>query len=454
MVVDTLRRWLAEYDPNLTRRYKVAYSGGMDSSVLLHALVALRDSVMALELECLHVDHGLRVESAYWADFCKRICAKSGIPFHSHRLDEIDTRGKGREAAARDARYLWFAGLIDEHDVLVTAHHRDDQAETMLFNLFRGSGVGGLAAMPAERRFAGGVLARPLLPLSRDLLASYAAECGLSWIDDPSNQSLDFDRNYIRHCVIPAITTRWPALSRNAYRASVNFAEALQILDRVANEQIARISLANVLNPVSDAPVLDVSRLAALPLEDFLNISRVWIHNAGWGVPPRRRLLSLRDDLVLDVDRVSGSFSLAGADIRRYRKALYLVPTLPPRLDAPVTWQIDHPIEFDAVGLSLKACASQDGGLDTRLLAGRELSVDFVTTDRKIRTHAGSPRKSLRKIFQEAGIPPWMRRVLPRINLGTDLLCVPGVAENVDYLAPVGGTGITFQWSREMKGRP
>ncbi len=443
MVLDTLREWLAGHDGG-NRRYRVALSGGLDSTVLLHALATLRAQFPAMRLDALHVDHALQDESGDWARHCRALCRRLDVRLKVHRADAIEPAGQGLEAAAREARYRWFSSQLGRGDVLVTAHHAGDQAETILYNLLRGGGLRGLAGMPVERSFSRGVLARPLLALPRAALSEHATANALEWIEDPSNEGLEFDRNYIRHRLVPIITARWPAAERNLQRVANNAAEAAAILERLARRQIAECVVPDALQPLSDAPVLDVPALFRLPEDECLGLLRHWIIDAGYRPPPRDRLLGLRRGLIGDAAG-AGGFEWADATIRRYRDALYLVPSLPRRIPGPCKWRLDRALDIPGVPLRLVARRRSGAGIALAAIAGRELTVDFDTGDRRIRLHEGGPRRPLRKLFQEMGIPPWMRRVLPRISLEDELLCVVPVAEAASRRAARGEPGVKFE---------
>jgi tRNA(Ile)-lysidine synthase len=437
-----LRAWLDGRQGRGDTRYLVAFSGGIDSTVLLHGMAELC-AARQLTLIALHVDHALHTESELWARQCRDMAQAIGVPFLAHRLAPAQLGRKGPEAAARKARYGWFASLVGPGDVLVTAHHRGDQAETVLYNLCRGTGGRGIAAMPAERPFFSATLARPLLAAGRKSIEAYATENRLKWIEDPSNRSTAFDRNFIRHLVIPCLETRWPAVESCIARAALNAADDQRILDRVADGQLHEATLADAFNPFSGVPVLDVVNLRRLPIEDFLNLIRRWILLAGFVVPSRDRLLRLRVDLVLS-DSPSGCFAWDHAWVRRYRNTLYLTAEVCDRVREPVAWSPETNLPIPGSRLMLVARKVTGEGISCAFLKDRVLRVDWTTASRTLRVTRGGPRKSLRKIFQESGIPPWMRRILPRIHAGDELLGVPGVVENADCAAGVGESGLLF----------
>src|SRR5580704_2983267 len=210
----------------------VAFSGGADSTALLAALVPLREP--RLRVRAVHVDHQLHPDSKLWSAHCRRVARDLGVPLRVRRVDAVARGGASPEAAARAARYAALATGLAAGEALLTAHHADDQLETVLLQLLRGAGVTGLAAMPALAPFAAGQLARPLLGIQGRALRAFVQRAGLPWLEDPSNQSEDFDRNYLRARVLPALVARWPAAAATVARGARHAAEAQWLLDELA----------------------------------------------------------------------------------------------------------------------------------------------------------------------------------------------------------------------------
>lgn len=222
--------------------WRIAFSGGLDSTVLLHLLVTLSQRQPLPPLSALHVHHGLQAVAEAWPDHCRSVCAALGVP-----LDVVAVQvrpGPSVERAAREARYAAFVAAIHRNEVLLTAQHRDDQAETLLFRLLRGAGVKGLAAMPAQRPLGQGHLLRPLLDVPRAELEAYARQHGLSWIEDPSNDDHRYARNYLRQRVFPVLAKQWPQASTTLARSAAHMGEAQGLLD-----DLAQIDLAQAATP-------------------------------------------------------------------------------------------------------------------------------------------------------------------------------------------------------------
>ncbi|MGH8324148.1 MAG: tRNA lysidine(34) synthetase TilS, partial [Steroidobacteraceae bacterium] len=263
----------------------VALSGGVDSTALLAALAANRPR----KLRALHVDHGLRPASKYWAEHCRALARRLRVPLKVLVTKVERTRGRSLEAAAREARYRLLASALEPGEVLLTAHHCDDQLETVLLQLFRGSGLPGIAAMPPVAPFANGWLARPLLSRSRAELEAWVRERGLTWVEDDSNVDERLDRNYLRHRILPLIRERWPGSPRAVARSARHAAQAQALLDVLARADVERASYGESLS---------VKILRTLPPDRRRNALRFWITRAGWWAPDTRRLEEMAGPLL------------------------------------------------------------------------------------------------------------------------------------------------------------
>ena len=258
------------------KRYVVAFSGGLDSTVLLHALAADPGN-REIPIVAVHVDHGLHEDSSDWSAHCGAVAVSLGVKFISKRVLVDDESGHGPEAAARDARYRVLESLLGHDDWLLSAHHQDDQAETLLLNLVRGSGPAGLAGIAEIRSFAAGWLVRPLLPFAQNDLRNYAALHELSWIDDPSNDDQQFDRNFLRHEIMPRLESRWPEAARRLQRSSRLASDAASLLDELAAIDAATLG---------DRPDrLQIDGLSALPVRRQRNVLRYAIRQLGLATP-------------------------------------------------------------------------------------------------------------------------------------------------------------------------
>jgi tRNA(Ile)-lysidine synthase len=260
--------------------WHIAFSGGLDSTVLLHLLAHLAKTQSLPTLNAIHVHHGLQAAADAWPEHCRAVCAALGVPLQVVRVQVQP--GASLERAARDARYHAFTETVQANEVLLTAQHRDDQAETLLFRLLRGAGVRGLSGMPRQRPLGKGHLLRPLLDVTRAELVAYASEQGLSWVEDPSNEDRQYSRNYLRHQVFPALTSRWPQAVATMARSAAHLSEAQALLDDLADIDL---SLAST---VSDFDWLGLPSLELAALEK-LSVARQRNAISRW-LEPRTRM--------------------------------------------------------------------------------------------------------------------------------------------------------------------
>lgn len=396
----------------------VAYSGGCDSHVLLHALSTLRDA-HGLRLRAVHVDHNLQPSSRQWAEHCQRVCDGLRVPCAVERIDVLAVGEESIEAAARRLRYERLRRHVGMGDVLVTAHHVDDQAETVLLALLRGAGVRGLAAMPAITGFGAGRHARPLLEFSRAALTTYAAAHRLHWVEDASNRDEHMSRNFLRAQVLPRLEERWPAATRTLARAAANSAEAATMLD-----EIAQIDLAKSAGD-GGAASLSIVRLSQLSFPRQRNLVRYWIRGNGFHAPSAQHL----DRILEQVQHPSRSgiacISWPGTEVRRYRDRLTIAPRVPhPDHDLVLRWQPPQSLDVPATGWRLCVLAAQGEGLSQSRLAASTLTVRLRHGGEVVQLVGREHHHKLKKLFQEAGVPPWERERLPLIYVDDELAAI------------------------------
>jgi len=393
----------------------VALSGGLDSTVLLHAMSILARA-RDFSLRALHVDHGLQAASREWAESCGRLCADLGVSLTVLRPGIAPEPGDSVEAAARDARYAALAGELARNERLLTAHHGDDQLETVLIQLLRGAGVAGLAAMPARSRCGAGWQLRPLLGIERATIRAYAEQHGLSWIEDPMNAALRFDRAWLRARVLPAIRERWPAAAATVSRSAAHLAEASRLLDAQASADVA---------DMLDDGRLSLAALWCLDGDRQTHVLRWWLRQAGMRPPSAARLTAALRMFREARDDASPVLRWKDGELRRYRGRLYALPPLGPGLG-----------QFGLV-------PGRGGGLpaDTRW------TIRFREGGESLRPHAGRPRKRLKDLCQEAGIVPWMRDRLPLVFTEGRLAAVGDLWLDADIALPPGEPSLRPLWS-------
>ena len=373
---------------------------------------------------------------------CVKVCNQWGIHICKTVLTPA-TRDHLDEAAYRNERYAWFESLIQPGDVLVTAHHRDDQVETVLYRLLRGSGVHGLGGIQPERPFGSGVLARPFLGCSRSDITAYATEQGLSWVTDPSNEDRRYDRNFLRHEIIRPLAARWPASGRSIDRAARHLRHAHALL-----EEIARQDYDELWEPAANCCLghhgcMGVVRLEGLSVGRRFNLLRYWMSRNGYQPPGTKRLDELWRQA--NLARGDGNVRVAwpDAEFRRFRAYLYLLPRqLMGPLPDSISWTTHIPIQCPGVGLRLHARVSNEGSLRLKPEWSTRLELSWLRRRVRLKPTGGQHRRRLRNIFQESRIPPWERRRLPMISRDGVAIGIPGVVLVDGFAAAAGHEGV------------
>ena len=417
-------------------RWWLALSGGLDSTSLLHMLVQLRDQQTLPPLTALHVDHQLTGQSARWAAACRELCAAWGVALECRQVT-VSPSGAGLEAAARAARYAVFAELLGRDEVLLLAHHRDDQVETFFLRLLRGAGLTGLRAMPQQRRLGRGHLLRPLLNCTGTGLRDYAGQHALSWVEDASNRDQSFDRNYLRQTVLPQLEARWPGFRGNVLAAVAAIAAADGLLqDRY------RAELATRCGTHWGEPTLALTALQDRTEHDSLQLIRLWLSGQGLTPPGRARLREFVRQLRTAATDTQPCLRLGAVVLRRYRNRLYLgaVATARP---APARLAPATPLDWGAQGC-LEMRPAPRGGL--RLPAAGYWQLGLRAGGERCRPRGRAVSRSLKKLLQEAGVPPWRRRQLPLLFDGTALAAVAGVCECEGFAPAAGHVGYRLMW--------
>jgi tRNA(Ile)-lysidine synthase len=433
---DRLYRKLQEY-PGVSR-YWVAFSGGLDSHVLLHVLATLRGR-LDTPVSAIHVDHGLQAQSSAWSDHCLAVCRSLGVPLKRFSLALKPEKGQSTEALAREARYGVMRDLVGEDEMLLTAHHQDDQAETLLIQLMRGSGPAGLAAMPGLSEFGAGHHGRPLLECTREELDRYAREHDLQWVEDGSNRDLLFDRNFIRHQVMPLLEQRWPGVRKTLARSARHCGEAQSLVDRLAHD-----GLEHVRN--SEDGTLSVNRLKAIPTAEARAVLRAWIRSKGHTLPNTGRLEQVLSEVLTARADASPSVRWSGSEIRRYRDRLYLLKPAPPVAPGLVfEWKDKSRDLLLPEGCGSVRALEGVGGIQPELWRGARVEVRFRAQEgMRCRPAGRGVTLSLKKLFQESAIPPWRRPVLPLVYIDGELAAVGDLCI-CEPFSKTAGKGIVFK---------
>lgn len=413
---------------------RVGFSGGLDSSVLLHALAADPDA-RARGLAAIHVDHGLAADSAHWASRCRAFAARLDVPLDCVEVTVDRNARTGLEAAARAARHAAWATLLPPGALLVTAHHRDDQVETLLLRLVHGAGAAGLAGMRPLRAFARGWMARPLLGLPRATLAAYAQAAGIAGIEDQANANLAHDRNFIRHRVLPLLASRWP-------RVDQGMARSARRLGAAAALEAARLDalLADALGP--DPRVLPRAALAALEPAQGEALLRHWCLHLGLAPPDSAALASIATASARA--RADAATRVRWRDVVLYcwQDGYWLERA--PLAAATPDWRID----WDGRGT-----LDLPGGAGRLVVDGdpapRALLVRPRRGGERIATGARRPRRRVKHLLQELGVPPWRRAQAPYVWDGDTLLAVGDWLLDPGYAEALAARGACLRWEHD-----
>ncbi len=420
--------------------YRVAYSGGLDSHVLLHALVHLRDRLDA-DIGAVHVNHALQADADSWEEHCRNVCSGLEVSDASLRVDARAATGESQEAAARDARYAALAAWLPAGEYLLTAQHQDDQAETLLLQLLRGSGVNGLAAMPVRGELGRGQLLRPLLGVTRRQLQAYAEEKRLGWMEDPSNRDTAFDRNFLRASILPLLQERWPSVTAVLARSAAHCAEASKLLSLLGEQDLADTG-------AEQQDRLSLTRLIKLPLERQRNVLRHWIVQATGVAPSTAVLARILNDVLQSRLDAEPCVRWREYELRRYRDELYLLKQRSdPDASQVLQWSLPEPLSLPDAGGVLKATRQ----------TGRGIRASAVESGVQVSCRRGGERclpvgrgqhHSLKKLFQEQGIPPWERSRIPLIYIGDQLAAVAGLWVCEPFHARPAEPGLLIDWQQ------
>lgn len=432
-LVSQLRRRLP-----VPARYVVGFSGGVDSSVLLTLLADQRDA-LAAPLEAIHVDHRLHTDSAAWADHCERFARRLDVPLRVVRADAAAGPGESPEAAARRVRYRAFADLLPGRDMLLLAHHMDDQAETLMLQLLRGAGVEGLASMPTVRDWGEGWIGRPLLGYSRDQLESLARERGIDWIDDPSNADTRADRNFLRHEVMPLLRQRWPSASGSLARSASLCGVAADFIRQEVHGFLAQARRA-------DDNTLDLAVLHRLEDRQTDQVLRAWLKASGIEAPSMRRLQELRRQVLAARPDAAVRVVIGDWAIRRFAYRLWLTPaTLPLPPEGPIAWS-GASVELGG-GLGRLTRVRATTGISREAWRNGSVTVSFRQAGLRLQPSGRQGSRSFKQLAQECAIPPWMRSLTPIVLIDDVPAAVVGCCVCEGFAAPPGRSGIQVTWS-------
>ena len=423
----------------VSRKFLLAFSGGVDSVVLLDLLVNVLKESDALRI--IHINHNLNEHSNDWAQFSSEICEKYDLPLICESV-EPKRHGKGLEADARELRYQSFRDVIQDDEYLLTGHHQDDQMETLLYRIFRGTGIDGLMAIRREIKFGKGFLYRPMLNISREKIEEYAQLKNLKWIYDSSNDDSSYDRNFLRKDIIPSIKKRWPSVENKVSRLSVIAEQNQLLLNELATEDVGQLKNYNHL---------DIETLSEKSYPRIINIFRFMIKKNNMSVPSMQ-VLNEGIKTLMHSKSKSPSMTWNDNTIRRYKHRLYFLNSAlnsPNDLSNEMSWDIKKTINL---GKNL-------GSIQARFLNGEGISLNRCPSNLAIKYRKGGEEikpsghkitKSLKNLFQENNVLPWVRDKIPLIYVDQELISVGDLWFNQDFKASANEDGFLITWDKKI----
>ena len=439
----------------------IACSGGLDSMALLRLAHDWAAS-QGVGLHAFHVHHGLSPNADAWLAHCRQACAELGIAFDYRRVDVV--KGKdGTEAAARKLRYRALGQMCVAHGVplLLTAHHLDDQAETVLLQLLRGSGPAGLCGMDAANGApellgdAQLVMARPLLAVSRAELEAYAQEQGLAWVEDESNLDARYARNALRHSVMPVLSAAFPGFQQRLARGAAHVQAAQRMLDELAAQDLAACL---------DGDTVDLARLQLLSRDRVDNLLRHLFAKRGLAMPSTAWLLEMVSQLFSAREDAQLKVTHPACHIRRHRGKLHITPRLPElagmrdpddegvieKFGETFRWQGEASLAFPAYGGVLHFEPAAEG-FDPAWLRAQSLTIDFRKGGERLKLAPNRPTRGLKAHYQSLGVPAWERERAPTVSAGRTLLFAAGIGMDCHHLAAGEGERIALRWVAQVE---
>lgn len=399
------------------KRWVVAYSGGVDSTVLLHALVfSLRSSNTSTAVTAIHINHQLSAQAQAWQQHCHASATALGVDFYSETVT-LDTTGKGIEAAARDARYAVFEAFLEEGDCLLLGHHQSDQAETLLLRLLRGAGVTGLCAMPESRAIGTAQLLRPLLSVSKAAIIDYAQQQQLLWVDDESNDLAVYDRNFLRHQIMPLLSQRWPSVVAQCDKTAQTMRQTEDLLVEVAQEDFQRLDSQSSRAGSS----IDLAALSRLSAARKNNVLRYWCKTLAYSLPDSEQLAQIEQQF-FSVSFIASSacVSWSGCELRQFSGRLYLMKALA-KFVAPVPIDWDGMSDVDLQGLGVLRVHHSE---NKARLPPQPYRIQWRQGGERCTPMHRQHSQTVKKLLQEYGLETWLRDRIPLIYRGDELAAV------------------------------
>lgn len=401
-------------------RWWIAFSGGLDSCVLLHALAALE---LPVKLHALHVNHQISPNANLWQQHCANICAGLSVPFTAVKV-VVENAGRGIEDAARNARYTVFEQHLKHGEYLFTAHHADDQSETILLRLLRGAGPRGLAAMSRSRSLGERIIHRPLLDFTRAELEDYACSHQLTWVNDESNSDDDFDRNYLRNQVMPLLRKRWPSFAQKWQQTAELCAANEALTEELAAQDLLLADFKADLIGTSIALPYFVS----LSVVRRHNLLRSWLRGQALCVPEQQHLIQIENQIVAGRLDAETQVNWGDVSLRVYRTRVYALPLAHLPVTAELQWVISEAGDKPLLNPGLP-------NLHIRYRQGGE----------RCRPAGRAHSQTLKRLLQEYGVAPWLRENLPLVYSDDVFVAVSDLWICEGYVAEAGGYSLKYE---------
>ncbi|HEY2145661.1 MAG TPA: tRNA lysidine(34) synthetase TilS [Steroidobacteraceae bacterium] len=417
--------------------FVVALSGGADSAALLGAMCSLEGNLSSQPLRAVHIDHGLQAAASEFRDACTLLCKHLSVPLQIISVTVSAQTGASVEAAARDARYAALAAALAPKECLLTAHHRKDQAETLLLQALRGAGVKGMAAMPGRRVLGLGWHVRPVLDVPQGELLEFGARFAGAKSLDPMNQDVRFDRSYLRNTVWPMIEARWPGAEAALSRTARHMAEAQSLLDSSGAADLVLLR---------DGEALSVPGLRVLPQLRRMNAVRLWLREASVEAPSAMRLTeALRQIFDAQEDHLP-AIVWGDSALRRYRSRLFVTAAHPPRLQEPRRWEAMRGSSVElGPNLGRLTWVAHPGGISGSALP-RFVTVRHRDGGETLKPAKSASTQSVQHLFQTRGVLPWLRDALPLVFAGDALIAVADLWMDARWCARAGEPGLAIEW--------
>jgi tRNA(Ile)-lysidine synthase len=425
-----------------SRRLVIAVSGGRDSMALLDLCVRSSDQ-LPFELSAIHVNHGWSANALRWEQHVSAICQQHNVSLAVRRLQLDRSVGMSPEEQAREARYACFSALLQPQDVLLTAHHQADQAETVLLNLFRGSGPRGLSGIPQGRVLGNSWVWRPLLEVESSKIHHYATSRQLSWVEDESNQDGRYRRNFLRHSIAPLLSTHWPGWQASVARSAGLCRDLDALTDRLALQGLDSV--------MAEDGALDIKALQGLPIVQQQLIVRHWLSSVAGKWPTQQAVISLLQQVANASHDAQPALEWQGWVVRREHGRLLLAQreiTIPP-LPWNVFWGRAADGRFPKINLPGNGCLEMRRAVAPAMtLPPGQFRITYRHGGEKIRL-PGRPRRTLKKLLQEAGVPAWQRQRLPLLWIDDQLAWVAGVGFDEQFMCHEPSAGWLPVWLKE-----